>query len=357
MEVIENLRDMKRKEIAVSRKENRYKVSTVHRTGIDNLLPKSYSPDDIHQKAIVIKKKKEVNRDFLVELSQVFAASQQNCIIFSGVDGSLQSLCGYLTGGDSTLQLETAYCIANLALWEDELISSSPLASITGAYFITLLGSGNSALIEACCWALSNMLPQGKHLLCGQGLLEKLLDLIHSSPIAIVRTAAVQCVVQLVTTSSLSNEDLKKIAFEMEKLLQCDDLDIPSVSWLVYLLSFFQSCDDSLMVRSVNVWCYSQLQKQLSGEKKITVIVPLVRFFSNLSAANDELVLALLSEADLFSLLKQLLNFSYQPICKETLLWVSNITNNLDPKIQLALQKLNFKDSLEKDISSALPLL
>ena len=139
--------------------------------------------------------------------------------------------------------------------------------------------------------------------------------------------------------------------------MQCDDLDIPSVSWLVYLLSFFQSCDDALMVRSVNVWCYSQLQKQLSGEKKITVIVPLVRFFSNLSAANDELVLALLSEADLFSLLKQLLNFSYQPICKETLLWVSNITNNLDPKIQLALQKLNFKDSLEKDISSALPLL
>ena len=47
------------------------------------------------------------------------------------------------------------------------------------------------------------MLPQGKHLLCGQGLLEKLLDLIHFSPIAIVRTAAVQCVVQLVTTSSL----------------------------------------------------------------------------------------------------------------------------------------------------------
>jgi len=143
----------------------------------------------------------------------------------------------------------------------------------------------------------------------------------------------------------------------MEKLLQCEDLDIPSVSWLVYLLSFFQSCDDVLMVRSVNVWCYSQLQKQLSGDKKITVIVPLVRFFSNLSVANDELVLALLSEADLLFLLKQLLNFSYQPICKETLLWVSNITNNLDPKIQLALQKLNFKDSLEKDISSVLPLL
>jgi hypothetical protein len=47
------------------------------------------------------------------------------------------------------------------------------------------------------------MLPQGKTLLCGQGLLEKLLGLIRSSPVAKVRTAAVQCLVQLITSSSL----------------------------------------------------------------------------------------------------------------------------------------------------------
>jgi len=99
----------------VSRKENRYKVSTVYRTGIDNLLPKSYSPADIHKKAIVIKKKKEVNQDFLVELSQVFAASQQNCIIFSGVDGSLQSLCGYLTG-KVTRYLKSMYAFIFISL-------------------------------------------------------------------------------------------------------------------------------------------------------------------------------------------------------------------------------------------------
>ena len=110
-----------------------------------------------------------------MELSQVFASSEQNSKIFTGVDGSVHALCSFLTGGDSSLQLETAYCIgkgfdvfvfhimiatyrffkfiANLALWEDEAKSSS-LAGSTGAYLITFLGSGNNDLIEACCWGM-----------------------------------------------------------------------------------------------------------------------------------------------------------------------------------------------------------
>ena len=50
------------------------------------------------------------------------------------------------------MQLGAAYCVANAAVWEEEEKSISPLASITGAYLITLLGSGNSFLQEACCW-------------------------------------------------------------------------------------------------------------------------------------------------------------------------------------------------------------
>lgn len=57
-----------------------------------------------------------------------------------------------LPGGDSALQLEAAYCVANAAVWEDENKTGSLLATITGAYVVTLLGSGNSSLQEACCW-------------------------------------------------------------------------------------------------------------------------------------------------------------------------------------------------------------
>ncbi len=60
----------------------------------------------------------------------------------------------FFTGGDSTLQLEAAFCIANAAIWEDETKTVSQLASVTGAYLVTLLGSGNSSLQEACCWGI-----------------------------------------------------------------------------------------------------------------------------------------------------------------------------------------------------------
>lgn len=46
------------------------------------------------------------------------------------------------------------------------------------------------------------MLPQGKAMLCSQGLLDKLLSLIPS-PFGNVRTAAAQCLVQLITTTLL----------------------------------------------------------------------------------------------------------------------------------------------------------
>jgi len=59
-----------------------------------------------------------------------------------------------LKGGDAPLQLETTYCIANIALWEDEKKNNSVVAPITSAYLITLLGSGNSSLQEACCWGM-----------------------------------------------------------------------------------------------------------------------------------------------------------------------------------------------------------
>lgn len=132
----------------------------------------------------------------------------------------------FLLGGDSGLQLEAAYCIANAAAWEDENKTVSQLSSAAGAYLITLLGCGNSSLQEACCWgifvywriiiepknillsffillciALGNMLPQGKNILCSQGFVDKVLTLIDS-PYENVRTSAVQCLVQFVSTSS-----------------------------------------------------------------------------------------------------------------------------------------------------------
>ena len=96
--------------------------------------------------------------------------------------------------------MESAYCVANIALWEDDSVTGhSHSASVTGVYLITLLSSGSPIMQEACCWALGNMLPQAKDILFSQGLVKKVTEL-FKSPAVGVKNAAVQCLSQLVAT-------------------------------------------------------------------------------------------------------------------------------------------------------------
>lgn len=95
---IQSIRDGNRQEFNRMRKEMRYKVTTIHRSGLDQLHPRVYSPSELHSMATTLRKKKNVNKEFLADLSQALAESEQNSVIFCGIDGSLQSLCTFLTG-------------------------------------------------------------------------------------------------------------------------------------------------------------------------------------------------------------------------------------------------------------------
>ncbi len=93
-----NIREENRVEFDKLRKEMRFKVTTVHRSGLESLQPRTYSPLDLNIMAATLRKRKGVNREFLAELSQALAESEQNTSIFCGIDGSIQSLCTFLTG-------------------------------------------------------------------------------------------------------------------------------------------------------------------------------------------------------------------------------------------------------------------
>lgn len=145
---------------------------------------------------------------------------------------------------------------------------------------------------------------------------------------------------------------MTKIAAHVDKLLHSKELDVCSLCWLNYLLSFFPCCDASILANNVVFWSLCQLRKQLSEEKKVSVLVPLVRFFGNVCAASDEHVISLLNESDFTAITTQLLNSSYEPICKETLLLVANIVNNPSTTIHSVLANVKFKESLEKSIEN-----
>lgn len=95
---IQTIRAENREDIDRVRKEMRFKVTTVKRSGLDQFQPRTYTPVNLHSIAKNLRKKQNVNREFLAELSQALAENEQNSTIFCGIDGSLQSLCSFLTG-------------------------------------------------------------------------------------------------------------------------------------------------------------------------------------------------------------------------------------------------------------------
>jgi hypothetical protein len=68
--------------------------------------------------------------------------------------------------------------------------------------------------------------------------------------------------------------------------------------------------------------------------------------------ASDDHTIALLNESDFTEIILQLLNFSYEPICKETLLLIANIINNPSTIIHSTVANVKFKESLEKSVAN-----
>lgn len=154
----------------------------------------------------------------------------------------------------------------------------------------------------------------------------------------------------------LRDSDLIKISTQIEKLYHSNDLDVESLCWLNYLLSFFPCCDTTILVSSVIFWSLCQLRQQLSQEKKVSILVPIIRFLGNVTAASNDYVVILLNENDFVSIILKLLNSSYEPICKETLLLVANIVNNPSSTVRLVLANVKFKETLEKSVCNVLAL-
>lgn len=148
-----------------------------------------------------------------------------------------------------------------------------------------------------------------------------------------------------------------KIAACVPKMMLDGDSDAASSSWLIYMLSCHECCDAFLLTDRVTSWCLSSMRKELLGDRNVAVIVPLVRFFTNVCAANDRHAIALLNEEDFPQLVDQLLNASYEPICKETLMLVGNVVNSPNGQIQAVLDVVDFRGFVGKSVARVSMLL
>ena len=103
---------------------------------------------------------------------------------FIDVPNALWTLVGYLTGTDSQLQLEAAWCITNMCASNHK--HTKTIIRAAAPYLITYLSSDNEMLQDHCAWALGNMAGDSKEcrdLLKVQGIVHPLVKLLTvSSP-------------------------------------------------------------------------------------------------------------------------------------------------------------------------------
>lgn len=81
-----------------------------------------------------------------------------------------------------------------------------------------------------------------------------------------------------------------------------------------------------------------------------------MRLLGNSSAVNDECIIDLLEMDSFPQLIEKLLNFPYEPVCKETVCLVANIVNNHKCEIQSRLESSCFRHVIKKSVNHVLGL-
>ena len=143
-----------------------------------------------------------------------------------------------------------------------------------------------------------------------------------------------------------------KVASQLNTILKSKAFDVSSFTWLLYFLSCHDCCDQHILTDTIVQWSLSQFNHQIFEEKRVTTIIPLVRLFANLSAASPPFALRVLNQSNFAQIAHDLLNSPYEPICKETFLWIANILNQHDSNIQAMLESSKIPGLLNASLNN-----
>ena len=146
----------------------------------ESLQPEHYDQETVKLMAKHIQKKSKDTQSQLKYLRNAFAESCQNIDAFLEVDNALYALVGYLTGNNTTLQLEAVWCLTNISANDNQHIET--FVKATSAYLITFLKSGSVILQDQSAWALGNMTADShniREILKAQGIVKPLSELVE----------------------------------------------------------------------------------------------------------------------------------------------------------------------------------
>lgn len=359
---VSNIKDKNRSIYNLIRKERRESsIQTKRfRTG-DNeeaLNAENFSVANTKLVAKTFQKKTGKVQEELKYLRNSFAQSIDFIEAFLEVDNALYSLVGYLTGSDTTLQLEAAWCITNIAANDYKDISA--VVKATSAYLVTFLRSGSVLLQDQSAWALGNMAADNeavRETLKSQGIVGPLIDLVKSDVDGVVQSALFAlCNLsksQMIFVPELLASDLLNV---VERKLNNPNIDLNIIGEIAWLLTYFtyneHSCFqlvDQGFLRYIVGWICKVRPHQ---QEYLFIVTPMSRCLGNILGCEERNYIQNIPESSmklLMSTLNTFLSSGKRFLIKECLWLIGNL---FAQDLSVALKEGTCDDN---DISLILP--
>ncbi|KAJ8731666.1 hypothetical protein PYW07_004830 [Mythimna separata] len=177
-EPIETIRETSRNLLVLNRRKHRDEVADVRRS----MIGLRTNSDTVAILARKLKTKSTVTAPELHTLKNALIDDAVNIDVMLHTQGALRGLVREMTGHEVNKQCAAVGCFCNLALGEPK--ACVLLAKATGPYLIPALDNLSAELAVTSAWTLGNLAgsgPKACELLCSQGAIAKLIELLLSN--------------------------------------------------------------------------------------------------------------------------------------------------------------------------------
>lgn len=345
---VESQRSKRRDQEAEIRKEKREKLLSAKRVRFSEVESdcevEDFTTEQVQELARVIQKSNESNLKNLKSLRKAFAQGSELISVFLGVENSVRALVGHLTGNNSQLQHEAAWCITNLATGAHE--DTMKVLKASAAYLITYLSGQNVQLQDQCAWALGNFSGDSQEcrdILRAQGIIVPMVNLLKS-PISTVVQSAAFALSNLARGEQGVAEELLQagIAPLIISLLTPGNSSTDVASEVAWVLSYLTSkpvCVPLLVsggVTNILVESLSLLAQQTELDSQ--AVTPMLRSLGNIVSGPDEYGIQAMQSGKLVGAMKSFLQSVHRHIKKESLWVLSNLTAGPTEHIDVLVQ-------------------
>ncbi|ESO97273.1 hypothetical protein LOTGIDRAFT_159291, partial [Lottia gigantea] len=268
----------------------------------------------------------------LQNLRRAFVQGSSFIDIFFGQENALTSLVGVLTGNDTELQLESVWCITNIAAGGSNEQALSVVKS-AAPYLITYLSSSSTDLQDQCAWAIGNLAGDSadcRKLLSSQGCVIPLVKLLETSVPNVVQSACF-ALSNLARECPDITQEIVDAGVIPHLVSRTQDTDvspklISEIAWVfVYLTSTSGENTNQLVSNGVLKNLVRVLTEQYKNQD-VTVLTPVLRCIGNICSGPDEFSIQAFENPTIVPALVECLNSEHHHIPKETLWVLSNMT-------------------------------